>query len=298
VSRSVRPKWIISLESKIRLPFGDLVNVIVLIVSLFALFIATTSLNVSIKSLNSSEKSGSEQLKVLESSRNSLKSVSDNLNTQTNTQFKQYNATLKAVDDQQKVLNTSRRSLDAVNVQTSLLLKQYNKTLLKPKVRAYFWNFKDKVQLFPEEVVYDEKTETARGRGPTTSSPKPVDLKIQPDGLVYFDVYIDNVGDRDLVQANIAVSCNVPIETYSLGVTGHSEPLTSDPLSGYWTIYFSRALLNPMKQLAGGGVSYKFSTAGPFPTVWAPKKMFGCFVTVRAPDLDPFTSGGFLQVVD
>ncbi|MBI5204159.1 MAG: hypothetical protein HZA11_04495 [Nitrospirae bacterium] len=256
-------KWKKWIEGKVGLPLGDLVNVVVLIVSLLALIIsgislkvALDSLKVSIDSLKSTEKAGDAQQKVLEASRKSLEAVVDKMNTQ-----------------------------------TQLLLQQYKETLLKPKVKVYFWNFKDKVELHPD--VYDAKSQTRRGG----QSAPPIQLKSDADGRAFFDVYIENVGDRDLVQANVSVSCNVPIETYSLGETGRSGPAPADPHSGDWTIHFTKMLLNPFKQ-SESGLQYKFSTKGPFPNVWLPRKLFGCFVFLRAPGMAPFVSGGFLEVVD
>jgi hypothetical protein len=151
-------------------------------------------------------------------------------------------------------------------------------------------NFKEKVLLPPQ--VYDAKTQSTHG----LSAP-PIELKSSADGRAFFDVYIENVGDRDLVQADVSIRCNVPIDTYSLGETGRSGPAPADPHSGDWTINFRKTLLNPVKA-SGSGISYKFSTKGPFPAVFSPRKLFGCFVFIEGPGLAPFTSGGFLRVVD
>jgi hypothetical protein len=253
-----KAKWIAWIESKIRLPFSDLVNVVVLIVSILALIIAGISLRVSIDSLKSAETSGADQQKVLESSRKALEAV-----------------------------------VGKLNIQTQLQMKQYKETLRRPEVRAYLWNFKDKVQLIPEIVEIDEKTQTVHSSG--RSLPFTVKLKSDANGRAFFDVIIENAGDRDLMQANISVGCDVPMETYSLGETGRSAP--ANPDSGNWRIDFTKTLLNPFKQ-SGRGAVYEFSTRGPFPKVFLPRKLFGCSVVVHAPGLTPFVSGAFLQVVD
>jgi hypothetical protein len=206
---------------------------------------------------------------------------------------------------QSKALDSSRVALEnvarTVDFQTGLLKQQYDLSHAeferariererKPEVKVYFWNFKKKVPLRPE--AYDAATKSRRDSGAAA-----IDLKKSSDGRAYFDVYIENVGNADLVQAEFTLSCNAPFDTYNSGATDRSEPLPADPHSGSWKISFTKPLLKPIKD-SGDGASYKFSVSRPFPIAVAPQKLFGCFVFINGPGLAPFSGGGFLRVVD
>lgn len=298
-------RWV---KNCLGLSLGDLVNIVVLIVSILALFVAISSLNVSIESLKSAEKSGSDQQKVLDASRKSLEMAVDKLKLQTQLQLKQYSSTVKSSAQQQKVLETSRKSLQALvaklDVQTQLQVKQYKNSLLKPKVNVYFWDPKKRKQILPNEYQYNEKTKSL-GIGRRSMTVERIELNTASDGKTYFDLIIENIGEKDLVDANINIDCNVPIETYSSGVSGQSEHLSLDPnIVSWWNINFTNKILKANRGMLNS-ITYRFSTAGPFPkgpdipgVVFLPQKTFGCFVDIAAPSLEPSITGAFFEAKD